>query len=185
MKKSLILMSMMLCSGVCLSAQNIVDVRFFECEIGLGGILGNRCGCISSEPGIMFFVEPRFNIPCLPLDVSTQASIYGFSRGETSVSSRGSLCAFLDYNYRWKRVALFAGLGAGIASIDYSYPYVDEQTGSTWTASALSSQFVLAPRAGIELFNHLRLTVECRLITRYFSCAALNIGFAFGGGRRK
>ncbi|MCM1176494.1 MAG: hypothetical protein NC308_02450 [Clostridium sp.] len=120
-------------------------------------------------------------------DVEIGTKIYGKGIGNAYMATTSHGYSFGN--------GLYAGGGIGLgiethgmleeASADYSYPYVDEQTGSTWTASALSSQFVLAPRAGIELFNHLRLTVECRLITRYFSCAALNIGFAFGGGRRR
>lgn len=184
-KKCILCLYRLFCTGIYISAQNIVDVRLFECEVGVGGITGNRYDGINPTPGLMFFIEPRFNIHGLPLDISSQISLANFHRGDTDITIHGSLSVFLDYNYRWQKVALFAGLGAGMASIGYVYPYIDENTGRTVSANVQANHYVLVPRAGVELFNHLRLTLEYRLSTRCFSYAAINLGFAFGGGYRK
>lgn len=84
-----------------------------------------------------------------------------------------------DYNFRQGyRVNPFVGIGIGAASID--------QVGDSkyWNVEAESS-FVLMPRAGVELFHHIRLTAHCMIVRRGFHTAALTIGFVIGGRPKK
>lgn len=84
-----------------------------------------------------------------------------------------------DYNFRQGyRVNPFVGIGIGAASID--------QVGDSkyWNVEAESS-FVLMPRAGVELFHHIRLTAHCMIVRRGFHTAALTIGFVIGGIPKK
>lgn len=84
-----------------------------------------------------------------------------------------------DYNFRQGyRVNPFVGIGIGAASID--------QVGDSkyWNVEAESS-FVLMPRAGVELFHHIRLTAHCMIVRHGFHTAALTIGFVIGGRPKK
>lgn len=41
------------------------------------------------------------------------------------------------------------------------------------------------PRAGIELFHHIRLTAHCMIVRRGFHTAAIAIGVVIGGRPKK
>lgn len=41
------------------------------------------------------------------------------------------------------------------------------------------------PRAGVELFYHIRLTAHCMIVRHGFHTAALTIGFVIGGRPKK
>ncbi len=84
-----------------------------------------------------------------------------------------------DYNFKQGyQINPFVGIGVGAASID--------QVGSLGcqTVSA-ENAFILMPRAGIELFHHIRLTAHCMIVRRGFHTAALTIGFVIGGRPKK
>lgn len=174
-----------------LNAQNYNDVKRVEFEIGGGFITGTKIDGGIPQIGMQLFAETRLNVTGTPFDVGLQASFGYFNRKEnmfgyeTDVRNRGTLVTFVDYNFRkWKRTALFGGLGIGMSAVNYEYSWIDEETDRRNHDTAFDRSFVVNPRIGVELWNHLRITAEYKLMKREYSYFGLNIGGVFGGGYR-
>lgn len=190
MKKYVLVIFLMFVS-LGLYAQNN-NVKQLEFEIGGGFNLGGKIYNGSSKIGMQIFFEPRLNIANSPFDVGLQAALGYFDRNEDSfgrantVRHRGMLVTFVDYNYRkWNNVALFGGLGVGFSAVNYESSWIDSSTGRRTKDTVFDRSFVVNPRVGIELWNHLRFTLEYKLMKKEYSYVALNVGFTFGGGYRK
>ena len=122
--------------------------------------------------------EARNNFPGTPFDVSFQGMLGSFSRknDNLTVNINGGVTVFGDYNWRLgRRAAPFAGVGAGMVFV--------ESRGLS-TAAVREKTFVFNPRIGVELFEHLRITLEYKWMKAPYSFLGLNVGFAFGGGRK-
>ena len=90
-----------------------------------------------------------------------------------------SVCAVADYNYyENKTLQLFAGGGIGVAQRIQSYP------GFTPYNDVPVIGVCVNPRAGIELWDFLRLTAELRLTSKLFCSYSLRLGISFGGWKR-
>lgn len=184
MKKTIAILLVMILSAGVLSAKprEKGEIRAVEFEIGGGFVFGNHMKNFVNDGGLSLFIETRYNIPELPFDIGLQASVsgYGGNNNGYDVTNRGTLITFVDYNFRYfKKIDFFVGLGAGMGMVDYEYMFGDRKEVS------LDRTFVLNPRVGIELFHHLRITAEYRLMDRYYSYFGINIGVPIGGGIRK
>lgn len=85
-----------------------------------------------------------------------------------------------DYNFRrGKNVSLF--VGAGIGCTDIKNYFYDEST----SGSVPKTMFHFMPRAGIELFNHVRLTAYVNIFgdKEVSNGAGLAAGVVFGGSK--
>lgn len=154
------------------------NVRRIEVEVGGGFIHGNSYGGNPSKIGMALFLEARNNFPGTPFDVSFQGMLGSFSRknDNLTVNINGGVTVFGDYNWRLGRMAApFAGVGAGMV-------FVESRELST--AAVREKTFVFNPRIGVELFGHLRITLEYKWMKAPYSFLGLNVGFAFGGGRK-
>ena len=155
------------------------NVRRIEVEVGGGFTYAGKYAGNQAKPGMVLFIEARHNFPMTPFDISIQAVTGSFSRKEDNlaVNLNAGGIFFADWNWRPGRTAApFIGLGIGAAAVEsmgISSGHVQE------------AAFVLNPRAGIELFGHLRITLEYKRIRPYCSFLGLNVGFAFGGGPKK
>ena len=90
-----------------------------------------------------------------------------------------SICAVADYNYyENKTLQLFAGGGIGIGQRIQSYP------GFIPYGDVPVIGLCVNPRAGIELWDFLRLTTELRLTSKLFCSYSLRLGISFGGWQR-
>ncbi len=91
---------------------------------------------------------------------------------------------YCDYSYRTQNITFFAGLGLGIGYIDdETLPLYHDYSDDEWSdnETAAFNQFLFSPRAGIELWDRLRLSVDWRFMSRKeYSTMGLNIGFMFG-----
>ncbi len=172
------------------NAQNNTNVRRVEFEIGTGVIMGHKIDGTTSEGGMQLFFETRLNLDNTPFDVGLQA-LFGYVNRQGDIYGRdhetryqGLMATFVDYNYRrWKRVALFGGIGVGFAAVNHDISWVE--SGRITSALVYDRSFVLNPRIGVELFNHLRFTLEYKLMKREYSFFGLSIGGVFGGGYKK
>ena len=157
MKKFFILLTFLLASTNIWAQDSNYNVRRFEVEPSFG--LGR---------GFVFTLEARANINAY-WDVGLQGSIANLGSGVSVVS---------DYNFARpnKKCLFFVGAGAGLGEHDPSY--------FTDGPADVSTQFCFTPRAGIEMFQHLRLTLSVN--TYNFSAAYpyLSLGVVFGGGRK-
>jgi hypothetical protein len=166
------------------------DVRSFEGEVGFGVTAGGRARGVSVTPGLSLFAEVRYNIPKSPFDVGLQGYLGSFDRDNVVIAGNSFdmhimprlLTVYGDYNFRkWKRVSLFGGVGAG-------YAYVINQrnaTGHSFGKTLRERFFAFSPRIGAEFFNHIRLTLDYKLISKDYSCFGANLSFVFGGGMQK
>lgn len=162
------------------------DVKRIEVEAGGGFIRGNRYMDNPSKIGMLLFLEVRNNFPGTPFDISLQGSLGSFSRknSEVRVNFNGGMAFFADYNWRFSRkVAPFLGLGAGFYCVETASLETAED-GNMVMNRLPETVFVINPRFGLELFEHLRITLEYRWMKNPYSFLGLNVGFAFGGGRK-
>ena len=97
------------------------------------------------------------------------------------------MLAFTDYNFRYLyKVAPFVGIGLGRTELIYNTPGAVDDSGKPAVYEQVFSPIVLNPRIGVELFDHLRVTAEYKLhFHNKCNWFALNVGFAFGGGKKK
>jgi hypothetical protein len=188
MKKLLIITILSIIPFV-INAQNRTDVKYVEFEIGAGFINGNKIDGGVSEIGAKLFFETRLNLVYTPFDVGFQAMLGTFNRAtdyrgiDHEMNFRNLIVTFVDYNYRWKRVALFGGLGVGLSAMNHTVSW-DAPTTLDHDTYFVNS-FILNPRIGVELFNHVRFTLEYKLMRREYSFFGLSIGGVFGGGYKK
>lgn len=159
------------------------NVRNFELEVGLGTQFFSKTIAKGFPPtdkancGLNLVIEPRFNISGTPFDVGSQFSIGFFDRQWMDVGaisySMLSQTFFFDYNFRkWKNIHLFGGVGLGMSFINLS----------GFDLQARDRSGIAEPRIGAEFFNHLRLTLNYRIMKREYSYFGITIGCAFWGG---
>lgn len=155
------------------------NVRRIEVEAGGGFIYAGNYAGNRAKPGMILFIEARHNFTGTPFDVSLQAVTGSFNRKDDNMAinlNAGGIF-FTDLNWRpGRKAAPFIGLGIGAAAV--------ESMGIS-SGHMQEAALVLNPRAGIELFEHLRITLEYKRIRPYCSFLGLNVGFAFGGGSKR
>lgn len=185
--KKLIVLLVLLFFYTSISAQKYNNVKVFEFELGVGGNLSNTTSAYKSAIGFQAYAETRLNIPGTGFDMGFQfdlAAMRGIIEGSTQNAkiTCTPLTTFYDYSYRgWKNVALFGGLGLGVARSMSKYLYDDM---STWDSVVFS--YTLNPRIGVELFNHLRVTFEYSISTDPVNTyCSLTIGGVIGGGYKR
>jgi len=169
-----------------LSAQDYNIVEQIEFEFGSGIISSNKYDGASAKMGVNLFMETRLNVVNTPFDIGLQAMTGYFEREDDKYEleqeiNNGGLVTFVDYNFReWKNIAVFSGLGIGLAAIDNRY--ISEGV----TSNDISDcSFILNPRMGVEVYNHFRITAEYKLMNSGYSFAGINVGIVLGGGYHK
>ena len=79
----------------------------------------------------------------------------------------------VDYNFRMgKHVSSFVGGGLGMAIVDVDLGYNQ------------FNSICFTPRLGVELFKHLRMTFDYRLLKWDLSFWNCSVGFVLGGGNK-
>ena len=79
----------------------------------------------------------------------------------------------VDYNFRMgKHVSSFVGGGLGMAIVDVDLGYNQ------------FNSICFTPRLGGELFKHLRVTLDYRLLKWDLSFWNCSVGFVLGGGNK-
>jgi hypothetical protein len=189
MKRQLFFLLMSLCVAPCAMAQK--EVKIVEVEIGFGVMQGHKADKAKSTAGAMIFFETRYNIPYTAFDIGLQGSMGSYDRDHALIENNiwnqhimpRVVSVYVDYNYRkWRRVSLFGGLGFGYANA-INQRQTDDPT--FWDKDEERKKyFAVSPRIGAEFFNHLRLTLDYKLVPKY-SYLGVNLGFAFGGGEVK
>ncbi len=175
-----------------LQAQNKTDFKAFEFEIGGGITCGSNHGALKVCPGCNIYMEARTNLKNTPWDLGFQLGLGYLNRKDENkisyyVSNKFSMLAFVDYNFRyWDKVAPFAGIGLGRTELIYNTPGAIDNDGKPSIYKQIFSPVVMNPRIGVELFNHLRITAEYKIhFHNRCNWFALNVGVAFGGGKKK
>lgn len=174
------------------NAQNKTDFKAFEFEIGGGMTCGSNYGALKATPGANMYIEARTNLKDTPWDLGFQLGLGYMNRQDEyktsyNVSDKFSMLAFIDYNFRyWNKVAPFVGIGLGRTELIYNTPGAFGDDGKPSVYEQRFSPIVLNPRFGVELFDHFRITAEYKLhFHNKCNWFALNVGFAFGGGKKQ
>ena len=157
MKKFIILLTFLFVSATLWAQDQNYNVRRIEIEPSFG--LGR---------GIAFALEARANINAY-WDVGLRGGMGDLGAAASVVS---------DYNFARpnKNFLFFVGAGVGIGE--------HEKSGYADGSTRITSQFIFMPRAGIELVQHVRLTLN--VSTYNFSAVypIVSLGVVFGGGRK-
>ncbi len=192
MKKTVILFVMFLAACPLFARYDYDNVRSFEFELGAGGTVAFNRNWGSSPVGLNLMSELRYNIPTNNFDVAFQFMLGSCDWAENEsgysydVRYKSLLVTFVDYNWRkWKNFSIFAGMGLGYGAIDATFHNKNAENVFERSDTSFDRSFILNPRAGIELFDHLRLTAEFKYLMTGNPFAGLNVGFVFGGGKRK
>ena len=127
-------------------------------------------------------VEPSFGMgrgADIAVELRNNVSAYWDIGVRASINSVGSLVDVVaDYNFARpnKHVLFYVGAGVGIGDIDET-DYAEGPNGSSATL-----KFV--PRAGVELFQHVRLTLNLNTYNFSSIYPIVSLGIVFGGGRK-
>jgi len=159
-------------------AQTLNAVKTFEFEIKAGtnypldSYVGKKCF------GAAIGLEARWNLRNLPLDLGAELAVSSTCRrynGEDLTDRIIGISFVCDYNInRGENVSPFVGLGLGNASCEVL-------TGDYGTDA---DKVLFTPRVGVELWRHLRLTLESRIVREGFNNVGFTVGYVFGGGRK-
>ena len=189
---------MLVCALFCVLASNAqpTDVRRFEWEIGLG--LADGLSVLNLDkctPGPKLYTELRYNIKAIPIDLGVQATTGYFWRSAEQVQNADRLkttsvniMAVADYNLRrGKNFSIFAGVGLGLGILDITAPISFDNTQMNWSGYLTgdrSARLAFMPRIGVELWNHLRVSLTLTTQEKANNQYAVNVGLVFGGGRK-
>lgn len=168
-------------------------VSQFEGEIGGGIPFGaDKLNFDKNKLGATLYVEARYNMQRVPLDVGVQVGGTIFHRESVNAGQlkfkTWNVMAVTDYNLRrHKKISFFAGIGLGYASLDHSAPITFDDLQPNWggfSTGTKTGSFCFMPRIGVELLHHLRVTFDYKLQEKANRHFGLTLGVVFGGGRR-
>lgn len=134
-----------------------------------------------------FGLEGRYNLVGTPWDFGLQLALYTAMRGYDNLFNDKhnrwqnnrtlALAAVSDYNvYQGNKVNPFVGCALGIGFNDV----VGDRYFPTKGTSCL-----VAPRFGVELWHHLRLTAQINICRKGYNNFSLSIGAVIGGRPKK
>lgn len=163
-------------------------VRPFEFELHFGADYPlNRLPDTDKSGGPSFGLELRYNIKNSPLDVALLLDFtevyYNQSNGNEEKLEQCNLTTTIglgaDYNFRQGcNVNPFVGCGIGFGMHDALSDFIDGTNDNRNTMT-------FAPRVGVELWRHLRVTLSTSLSCKYYSSIGLTVGLVLGGGKKQ
>ena len=197
MKKLIFAFALLCCiQGNAQTSQSTVadrKVGRIEGEIGGGFSFGaDKLNFDKNKLGATFYAEARYNMQRVPLDIGVQAGgtiFHGESVNAGQLKFRTwNVMAVSDYNFRrCKKISLFAGIGLGYASLDNSAPITFDDSQSNWggfSTGTRTGSLCFMPRIGVELFHHLRVTLDYKLQEKANRHFGLSHGVVCGVGCR-
>lgn len=179
------------------SVAQTTDVRRFEWEVGVGLADGlSSLNLDKCTPGPKLYTELRYNIKAIPIDLGIHATSSYFWRSAEQVQNTDRLkitavniMAVADYNFRrGKNLSFFAGVGLGLGILDVTAPISFDNTQMNWSgyiSGDRAARLAFMPRVGVELWNHLRVSLALTAQEKANNQYTINIGAVFGGGRKK
>lgn len=155
------------------------EVKTFEFELRVGTTFPTQTFVGSKRLGPQLGMEARWNLKRVPMDIGAEVyvgSAVRESEGWDMSNRTAALSAVADYNFsRGRGVSTFVGMGVGLLS---RYDVIEGNYGKEGS-KVLGC---ITPRAGVELWRHLRLTLEHRFCIDGYSTVGLSVGYVFGGG---
>ncbi len=160
---------------------SVAEVKGFEFEVKCGATFPLEKVFGNNGFGSGMGIEARWNMQEVPLDFGLEMNLaVACSKKEDNRNTRRlfSIATITDYNFmRGKRFSPFVGMGLGMGNCNVvygSHNYDNE-----------GNCCMLLMRAGVEMFHHLRLTLDTRIAKKGYSQIGLSLGFVFGGGVKK
>lgn len=157
------------------------EVQRFEGEINIGfNVATGRYLDTSAGIGLTIGGELRYNFRNSPFDCGVWVNYTSFAWPTdlpegTFWTSSTNFALVGDYNFRQgTSVNPFVGAGLGIGVRNSDYDGDDEGCGP-----------VFMPRVGVELWQHLRLTLSYEVNRKYYNGFSFTVGWAIGGGAKK
>lgn len=158
--------------------------RTIELNPFVGATYGLSSEAGSRKIGPSFGFEGRWNLKTCPIDIGLQAylgqAITSYKKLDVKCRTI-SLTAFGDYNWNFGRnISPFIGLGIGLNQYDivdsgwYDYKYDDNDVQGCG----------VVPRVGIELYRHIRITLEGNLVRKFIIQLDLLLVIHLGLGKR-
>ena len=177
--KCLIVILLLFTLSGAVSAQSGIPVKHFEFEVKVGyltypfeNVLGQRK--LDTSLG----VEARWNFSKIPVDLGLEynsCSLMWKNEGDDYRNQLSTLSIFSDYSFwRGRTVSPFLGVGLGYASCDVRDGWYHE-----------GNRLTFAPRVGVELVRHFRLTIDARLAMKGYNAFEMTAGYVFGGGKKR
>lgn len=182
-------------------AQSERKMRYFELELGAGTVLGTSDMKIGdyftdNKAGYSYFLEGRYNFDRLPLDLGLHLGVSSFNRSIDDLdyfidNFKGDDINFLSYDImavadfnlrRTKAVSLFVGIGAGYSALNNDHFDVDTYGEFK---DGIKGSFIFMPRVGVELFHHIRVTADYKLVEKSNRNFGISLGVVFGGGVKR
>lgn len=172
------LLALSLFANIELKAQESLPVKRFEIEAKAGATFPVDKFVGSKRLGPQLGLEGRWNFD-KPFDVGLEVYVGSAVRDYEHHTLSNRIFSFLsifgDYNFnRGNQAALFVGLGLGEVQCNIIQGNKGDE----------GMSFMVVPRVGVELWNHLRLTADLRLARKGYNTIGISIGYAFGGGRK-
>jgi len=170
-------------ASVTVAAQDVKKMVVVEPYLGLG--LPTKA-VEGTDPftGLDSGAEARYNLKNgkLSLGLDYNWSVAARTRGDKMSSERAvSLSATCDYYLRRGKVtAFFVGTGLGVAHRNTVRSAAAPGIGICPLHGPVAS-----PRIGMELWGHVRLTIEARLTQKHYNTVAFRIGVPIGVSRWK
>ena len=158
------------------------EIKTFEYELKVGATYPTQKFIGSKRLGPQLGMEARWNLKRLPMDVGAELYVGSAVRespeGWDMSNRTAALSAVVDYNFnRGRAVSPFVGAGISLLS---QYDVIEGSYGDE-RGKMLGC---VTPRVGVELWRHLRITIEHRFCIDGYSTVGLSIGYVFGGGFR-
>ena len=140
-----------------------------------------------SQIGLSLGLEGRYNFKDSPWDCGLMFDLSTARRGYEHLYNDGydrwqnnrtlALALTGDYNFRQgTKVNPFIGTGIGVAFNDV--------VGDKYFPSNGTSMF-FAPRVGVEIFSHFRISTQCNLCRKGYNNLSLNLSLIIGGRPKK
>lgn len=157
----------------------------FEIRYGLDAPL-ERLPHSDKSLGFALGMELRYNFKDSPMDLGVTidftSAYYEFKQEPETLeqfNSKTLIGITSDYNFRQGgKVNPFVGLGVGLGVHDALMDVVDD-------TNDCNNTIAIAPRCGVELWRHLRLTLAANISCKYYNNISLTVGCVFGGGKKK
>ena len=190
----LFVLGLLCISKVDLYGQQKNIFRKVNAEIGVGVVFGSKkIGFDQIGAGASIYAEGRYNFTNSHIDAGLHLSGSIFHRKSKNAGSlyfkSYNVMAISDYNlFIAKGVSLFAGAGVGLCICNVSSPIGFDNSKRNWggfTTGDKTHSFSFMPRAGVELFNHWRLTFNYKLQEKANINYGITLGYAFGAGAKK
>ncbi len=166
--------------GLCQSGRN----RVVSVEIGMGGLYSfDRLFFDKVSPGLSPYGEIRYNFKNIPLSLGVGASAQIFTRSFESSEycdfTSTNLMIVSDYAfYRHLQFKSYFGLNLGVGIYELSGSVKHEGVGF-YSCSGENSPLCVVPHVGVEVWNHLRLSMGYMFEDKANRNLYLRIGYAF------